>query len=91
LVLGVPIRDLAGGSKAWRIDLLKGLDLGRTTVEGYAFQIETTFRALQLGARVGEVPLVFRDRQLGELPRDAAIAEEAVTAVWRIRRRSARS
>jgi hypothetical protein len=53
LVLGVPIRDLAGGSKAWRIDLLKGLDLGRTTVEGYAFQIETTFRALQLGARVG--------------------------------------
>jgi dolichol-phosphate mannosyltransferase len=84
-VLRVPIRDLTGGFKAWRVDLLKSLDLGALTVEGYAFQVETTFRAIQLGARVVEVPIVFRDRQHGESKMDRAIAAEAVTAVWRIR------
>jgi dolichol-phosphate mannosyltransferase len=86
-VLRVGIQDLTGGFKAWRVDLLTSLDLGLTTVEGYAFQIETTFRSLQRGARVVEVPIVFRDRQLGESKMDAAIAGEAVSAVWRIRRR----
>jgi dolichol-phosphate mannosyltransferase len=90
-VLSAGVRDLTGGFKAWRVDLLKSLDLGLTTVEGYSFQIETTFRALQLGARVVEVPIVFRDRQLGESKMDAAIAGEAVSAVWRIRRRWAKS
>jgi dolichol-phosphate mannosyltransferase len=86
-VLGVPIRDLTGGFKAWRVDLLKSLDLGVVTAEGYAFQVETTYRAVQLGARVVEVPIVFRDRQHGASKMDTAIAAEAVTAVWRIRRR----
>jgi dolichol-phosphate mannosyltransferase len=87
MVLGVPIRDLTGGFKAWRVDLLKSLDLDALTVEGYAFQVETTVRAIRLGARVVEVPIVFRDRQHGESKMDTAIAAEAVTAVWRIRGR----
>jgi dolichol-phosphate mannosyltransferase len=90
-VLRVGVRDLTGGFKAWRVDLLKSLDVGLTTVEGYSFQVETTFRALHLGARVVEVPIVFRDRQFGESKMDAAIAREAVGAVWRIRRRWAKS
>jgi dolichol-phosphate mannosyltransferase len=89
-VLGVDLHDLTGGFKAWRTSLLARLDLDGTTSEGYAFQIETTFRAVQLGAVVAEVPIVFRDRQLGESKMAPAIAVEAVTAVWAIRRRRAR-
>lgn len=85
-VLGVRPRDLTGGFKAWRIDLLKSLDLDAVLAEGYAFQIETTVRALDLGADVVEVPIVFRDRQQGVSKMRAGIAAEAVTAVWRIRR-----
>jgi dolichol-phosphate mannosyltransferase len=87
-VLGVGVRDLTGGFKAWRTSLLGRLDLDGATSEGYAFQIETTSRALQLGAVVVEVPIVFRDRRLGESKMAPAIAVEAVTAVWRIRRRT---
>ena len=89
-VLGVGVQDLTGGFKAWRTSLLAELDLDVATSEGYAFQIETTFRAVQLGAVVVEVPIVFRDRQLGESKMAPAIAVEAVTAVWQIRRRRAR-
>jgi dolichol-phosphate mannosyltransferase len=89
-VLGVRIRDLTGGFKAWRVDLLKSLDLAAMTVEGYAFQIETTYRSVLLGASVCEVPIVFRDREHGESKMDTAIAAEAVSAVWRIRRKDAR-
>ena len=89
-VLGVAVQDLTGGFKAWRTALLGELDLDVATSEGYAFQIETTFRALQLGAVVAEVPIVFRDRQLGESKMAPSIAAEAVTAVWQIRRRRAR-
>lgn len=88
-VLRVPVRDLTGGFKAWRADLLKSLDLGATTAEGYAFQIETTFRSMRLGAHVDEVPIVFRDRQYGASKMDTGIAMEAVVAVWRIRSRHA--
>ena len=89
-VLGLPLQDLTGGFKAWRTSLLGEVDLDEATSEGYAFQIETTSRAVQLGAVVVEVPIVFRDRQLGESKMAPAIAVEAVTAVWQIRRRRAR-
>ena len=89
-VLGLPIRDLTGGFKAWRADLLRELDLDDAIAEGYAFQIETTVRAVQRGAVVTEVPIVFRDRQFGESKMAPAIAVEAVTAVWQVRRRRTR-
>jgi dolichol-phosphate mannosyltransferase len=89
-VLGVGVQDLTGGFKAWRTSLLGRLDLDVATSEGYAFQIETTSRALQRGAVVVEVPIVFRDRQLGESKMAPGIAVEAVTAVWQIRRRRVR-
>jgi dolichol-phosphate mannosyltransferase len=89
-VLGLPIRDLTGGFKAWRTELLRDLDLDEAMAEGYAFQIETTVRAVQLGAVVAEVPIVFRDRQFGESKMAPGIALEAVTAVWHVRRRRTR-
>jgi dolichol-phosphate mannosyltransferase len=85
-VLRTPLRDLTGGFKAWRADLLTRLDVDSFEANGYGYQIETTYRALRAGARVVEVPITFRDRELGDSKMDTGIAVEAVSAVWRIRR-----
>jgi dolichol-phosphate mannosyltransferase len=90
-VLHAPVRDLTGGFKAWRCDLLTRLDVDSFEANGYGYQIETTYRALQAGARVVEVPITFRDRELGESKMNTGIAVEAVSAVWRIRREPAPS
>ena len=84
-VLRTALRDLTGGFKAWRTELLSRLDVDSFAANGYGYQIETTFRALQAGARVVEVPITFRDRELGESKMNTGIAVEAVSAVWRIR------
>lgn len=85
MVLGLGEHDLTGGFKAWRVSLLQRLDVTTLRAEGYAFQIETTYKALRLGARVVEVPITFRDRTHGESKMHPGIAREAVTAVWRLR------
>lgn len=90
-VLRTRTRDLTGGFKAWRTDLLTRLDVDSFEANGYGYQIETTYRALQAGARVVEVPITFRDRELGESKMNTGIAVEAVSAVWRIRREPAPS
>jgi dolichol-phosphate mannosyltransferase len=90
-VLQTALRDLTGGFKAWRTDLLTRLDVDSFEANGYGYQIETTYRALQAGARVVEVPITFRDRELGESKMNTGIAVEAVSAVWRIRRHPAPS
>lgn len=84
-VLRTKTRDLTGGFKAWRTDLLARLDVDSFAANGYGYQIETTYRALQAGARIVEVPITFRDRELGESKMNTGIAVEAVSAVWRIR------
>lgn len=84
-LLGVGVRDLTGGFKAWRLPLLRRLDLPTVRSDGYAFQIETTHRALRAGATVREVPVVFRDRELGHSKMSAKIAREAIVAVPRLR------
>lgn len=88
-VLRVGVRDLTGGFKAWRTDLLTRLDVDSFEANGYGYQIETTYRALQAGARLVEVPITFRDRERGESKMNTGIAVEAVSAVWRIRREPA--
>jgi dolichol-phosphate mannosyltransferase len=88
LVLGVPVRDLTGGYKAWRTAVLEALDVQHLASDGYAFQIETTFAVLRRGGRVVEVPITFRDRLRGESKMHSDIAREAVVAVWRMRRRA---
>ena len=66
LVLGVPVRDLTGGFKCFRRAVLEALDLDRVHANGYGFQIELTYRAVRAGFSVEEVPIVFRDRRVGE-------------------------
>ena len=65
VVLGVRVRDLTGGFKCFRREVLEAIDLDRVRSQGYAFQVELTYRALQLGFRVKEVPIVFADRRVG--------------------------
>ena len=85
LILWLPYKDLTGGFKAWRTELLARLDVDSFAANGYGYQIETTYRALQAGARIVEVPITFRDRELGQSKMNTGIAVEAVSAVWRIR------
>ena len=81
LVLRVPVRDLTGGFKCFRRELLEALDLSGVHAEGYGFQIELTYRALKAGFRVREVPIVFRERRVGSSKMSTRIALEAV---WKV-------
>lgn len=84
-VIGVPIADLTGGFKAWRPQALARLDLDRIAADGYGFQIETTVRAFQDGARVAEIPITFHERIAGQSKISRRIVAEAAVLVWRLR------
>jgi dolichol-phosphate mannosyltransferase len=84
-ILGVPVRDLTGGFKCIRREVLETIDLGSIRAEGYGFQIEVTYRALRAGFRVVEVPIVFADRRAGTSKMSAQIALEAMWLVPRLR------
>jgi dolichol-phosphate mannosyltransferase len=87
VILRVDVRDLTGGFKCFRREVLEALDLGSVHAEGYGFQIELTYRALRAGFRVKEIPIVFRERQAGLSKMTARIAVEAVWKVPALRLR----
>ena len=80
-VLGVRLHDLTGGFKCFRRWVLESLDLSDVHAGGYAFQIELTYRAMRIGARVVEVPIVFTDRSFG---RSKMSRDIVVEAVWKV-------
>jgi dolichol-phosphate mannosyltransferase len=84
-VLRVSVADLTGGFKVYRRETLAALDLDRIRSDGYVFQIETTYRAIQLGFRVVEVPITFVDRVAGKSKLSRRIVAEAIVMVWRLR------
>ena len=81
VLLGVSVRDLTGGFKCYRRAVLERIDLDAITAKGYAFQIETTYRALRAGFRVVEIPITFADREVGGSKMSNAIVAEAI---WRV-------
>jgi dolichol-phosphate mannosyltransferase len=85
VVLLMPYRDLTGGFKAWRSDALRRIDLDRLHAGGYAFQIETTFRARLAGARIVEVPITFEERRVGTSKMSMGIFTEAFRLVLALR------
>jgi dolichol-phosphate mannosyltransferase len=87
LMLGVPVRDLTGGFKCFRRELLEAIAPAEVLANGYAFQIELTYRAVRAGFRVLELPIVFRDRAVGRSKMTPAIAVEAVWRVLALRAR----
>jgi dolichol-phosphate mannosyltransferase len=81
VALGLPVRDLTGGFKCFRRVVLEQIDLDTIEARGYAFQVETTYRAIKSGFRVVEVPIVFKDRTDGTSKMSRAIVAEAM---WRV-------
>jgi dolichol-phosphate mannosyltransferase len=85
LVLGLHVRDLTGGFKCFRRETLEAIHFDSVRSQGYAFQVELTYRAVRAGFKVVEVPIVFRDRQQGESKMSWRIAAEAMWLVPRLR------
>jgi dolichol-phosphate mannosyltransferase len=81
VALGVPIRDLTGGFKCFRREVLEAIQLDTIEARGYAFQVETTYRAIKAGFRVAEIPIVFKDRADGTSKMNRSIVAEAI---WRV-------
>jgi dolichol-phosphate mannosyltransferase len=84
--LSLEVRDLTGGFKCFRADVLRAIDLPSVRSHGYAFQVELTYRALLRGFRVVELPIVFRDRERGTSKMSWRIAAEAAWLVPQLRR-----
>jgi dolichol-phosphate mannosyltransferase len=85
IVLGLKIRDLTGGFKCFRAEVLEAIDFESVRSRGYAFQVELTYRAVQHGFRVVEVPITFRDREHGQSKMHWRIAVEAMWLVPMLR------
>lgn len=85
LVLGLKVRDLTGGFKCFRREVLQAIHFDSVRSQGYAFQVELTYRAVRAGFRVVEVPITFRDRQHGQSKMSWRIAAEAMVLVPKLR------
>jgi len=81
LALGLPVRDLTGGFKCYRRQVLETINLDTIEARGYAFQVETTYRAIRAGFRVVEIPITFKDRTDGSSKMSRSIVAEAM---WRV-------
>ena len=81
VVLGLKIRDLTGGFKCFRREVLEAIHFDGVRSQGYAFQVELSYRAVRAGFRVVEVPIVFRDREVGTSKMSWRIAAEAIWLV----------
>ena len=84
-VTGLPISDTTGGFKCFRRNVLESIDLNSVKSNGYAFQIEMSFRAWKRGFRLIEIPIIFVDRTEGVSKMSKKIVREAVWMVWRLR------
>jgi dolichol-phosphate mannosyltransferase len=84
-VLGLGLNDLTGGFKAWRSSTLASVPFDGVHAGGYVFQIEMTFRASRLGARIREIPITFRDRRVGQSKMSRRIVVEALVVVVQLR------
>lgn len=84
-VTGLPVWDATGGFKCFRRAVLETVDLDGVRSNGYAFQIEMTYRAWKKGFRIVEIPIVFVDRTEGQSKMSKSIVREAIWMVWRLR------
>jgi dolichol-phosphate mannosyltransferase len=84
-VTGLPIFDTTGGFKCFRRNVLESIDLNSVKSNGYAFQIEMSYRAWKRGFQLFEIPIIFVDRTEGESKMSKKIVREAIWMVWRLR------
>lgn len=88
VITGMSVHDATGGFKCFRKEVLQAIDLDKVTSNGYAFQIEMTFKAWKKGFRIKEIPIIFMDRVKGKSKMSKKIVREAVTMVWKLRLKS---
>lgn len=88
VITGMPIKDATGGYKCFRRKVLESINFDGIKSNGYAFQIEITYKAYKKGFKIGEIPIVFMDRVKGTSKMSKKIVREAVTMVWKLRLRS---
>jgi dolichol-phosphate mannosyltransferase len=84
-ITGVPVKDLTGGFKCFRRNVLEAIDLNRVRSDGYGFQIEINYKAWRKGFRIREIPILFVDRRVGVSKMSRRIVWEAAWMVWRLR------
>jgi dolichol-phosphate mannosyltransferase len=84
-ILGVDVRDVTAGFMCWRRGALEAIDLSTIRSNGYSFQIEMKYRALERGLRLVETPIIFVDRRVGQSKMSRAIFAEALMKVWALR------
>ncbi|WP_129631531.1 polyprenol monophosphomannose synthase [Candidatus Oscillochloris fontis] len=85
IILGLPVADATGGYRCYRRSVLEKINLNAVRSNGYAFQVEMVYRALRVGARVGEIPIIFPDRRVGKSKMSRRIVLEALINVWKLR------
>lgn len=85
LILGLPVMDATGGFRCYRRRVLEKIRLDQIRSNGYSFQIEMVYRTLQAGFRIGEAPIMFPDRRVGQSKMSRRIVLEALLTVWRLR------
>ena len=88
IMTGLPVRDATGGFKCYRRAVLEAINLDKITSNGYAFQIEMSYKAWRKGFRIAEIPIVFLDRRYGTSKMSRHIVREAFFMLWRLRLRS---
>lgn len=88
IVTGLPLTDCTGGFKCFRREVLEAIDLDEVRSNGYAFQIEMSFRAWKKGFRLKEIPIIFHDRVEGQSKMSRKIMREAIWMVWWLRLQS---
>lgn len=84
-ITGLPFKDVTGGFRCWRSEILNKINLPSIKANGYAFQIITAYLAWKKGATITEIPITFTERREGQSKMSRAIVREAIWIVWRVR------
>ncbi|NQU99868.1 MAG: polyprenol monophosphomannose synthase [Parcubacteria group bacterium] len=84
-ILGIPINDLTSGFKCFRAKVLETINLDNVQSDGYAFQIELTYKAIQKGFKIKEIPITFSERKSGTSKFSKKIFFEAMSVVWKLK------
>lgn len=88
VITGLPVHDATGGFKCFRRSVLEAINLDKIKSNGYAFQIEMTYKAYKKNFKIDEIPIIFMDRVMGSSKMSKKIVREAVFMVWKLRFRS---
>lgn len=88
MIAGIKIMDCTGGFKCFRAETLRALNLDKIASSGYSFQVEMNFYVQRAGLTIKEIPIIFKDRELGESKMSGSIIKEALGLLWKLRFKS---